>query len=286
LARLVIVTHEFDEFARWPGLPWGRKRTPYTLHDVLRHFEAMGHSWRVSKGPNAVPGDAALLHVDCTFVGEEYLALRSRYERTINFAVSDSSKRTISRLLLKPGDCWDGRVIVKSNLNYRGILEDTHNRRAARAGRLPPHPGVRRTEQYLVLDSIEQVEDDIWNDPDLVVERFLPEVDDDGGFVIRTWVFMGSRERCTRMVTPTWIGKAGNAIRFEADRVPEPLRAERARLNFDYGKFDFVMHRGEPVLLDANRTPGSAKRIESVMKAGARNLAEGLDELIRAASSR
>ena len=34
----------------------------------------MGHSWRVTRGPAVVPGDAALLHVDCTVVSEDYLA--------------------------------------------------------------------------------------------------------------------------------------------------------------------------------------------------------------------
>ena len=40
------------------------------------------------------------------------------------------------------------------------------------------------------------------------------------------------------------------------------------------------MHDGEPVLLDANRTPGVARAIESLVKEGARNLAEGLNELM------
>jgi hypothetical protein len=41
-----------------------------------------------------------------------------------------------------------------------------------------------------------------------------------------------------------------------------------------------VMHGGEPVLLDANRTPGVAAAILPLMKAGAPALAQGLAELI------
>ena len=37
--------------------------------------------------------------------------------------------------------------------------------------------------------------------------------------------------------------------------VPEALRRRRAELKFDYGKFDFIMENGAPVLLDANSTP-------------------------------
>jgi hypothetical protein len=29
----------------------------------------------------------------------------------------------------------------------------------------------------------------------------------------------------------------------------------REALGFDYGKFDYVEHDGEPILLDANKTP-------------------------------
>jgi hypothetical protein len=28
-------------------------------------------------------------------------------------------------------------------------------------------------------------------------------------------------------------------------------------MGFDYGKFDYVMQEGQPVLLDANKTPGA-----------------------------
>jgi Flp pilus assembly protein CpaB len=41
------------------------------------------------------------------------------------------------------------------------------------------------------------------------------------------------------------------------------------------------MRAGEPVLLDANRTPGVAVTLSQMIKAGHRNLAEGLDLLIR-----
>ena len=135
-----------------------------------------------------------------------------------------------------------------------------------------------------MLDSLGDVEDRVWNDPSRVVERFVPEVDDDGGFVLRTWVFMGGRERCTRMVTSDRISKAANVLRYDPIEVPPELRRERERLQFDFGKFDFVMQGSTPVLLDANRTPGVATAIRPLMKAGARNLADGLHELLTAAA--
>ena len=282
MASLVIVTHEFDAFAyRLPQAP-EKVVSPYLLFDVLRHLETMGHSWRVATGASPLPGDAALLHVDSTIVHEEYLALRSRYACTINFGTADISKRKVSRSLLNEDDSWDGPVIIKANLNNSAIMEDIHNRKALRLGRSVPHPGVSRCAEYRVVSSLRNVPEGVWEDPALVVERFVPEPADEGdGFVLRTWVFMGPRERCTRMVTPTSLSKAGDVIRYEAIQVPPELRAERERLKFDFGKFDFVMHDGAPILLDANRTPGVAAAIRPMMKAGARNLAEGLNALLK-----
>jgi hypothetical protein len=56
---------------------------------------------------------------------------------------------------------------------------------------------------------------------------------------------------------------------------------ERSRLGFDYGKFDYVMHEGRAVLLDANSTPGISSRTEQLILS-ADELARGLEEWIRA----
>jgi hypothetical protein len=52
------------------------------------------------------------------------------------------------------------------------------------------------------------------------------------------------------------IVKAGNRTRHEyLKEVPVELRAIRKRLGMDFGKFDYVIFNGEPVLLDVNKTP-------------------------------
>jgi hypothetical protein len=275
MATLVIVIHEFDVFAFRRG-PRERIRSPYMLFDVLPHLESCGHAWRVTKGAQQVDGDIAMLHVDSTVVSEEYLALGAHYPRTINFGTGDISKRKVSRNLLQPNDDWDGPVVVKADLNRNGLMEVLHNQRAEEMGQPAPHPGVVSPGHHRLVDRLQDVEDEVWADPSLVVEKFLPERDEDGGFVVRTWVFLGKRERCTRLVYSDWLGKADATLRYEAVEVPEALRAERARLNFDYGKFDFVIHDGEPVLLDANRTPGIATAVRERIKEGALNLTAGL----------
>jgi hypothetical protein len=222
-----------------------------------------------------------MLHVDSTIVDEEYLALGSNYAGTINFGTADISKRKVSRALLAKGDSWDGQVVVKANLNSGGNMEDNHNQIAARKGFPPPHPGITKSPPYQVFERLADVPEITWEDPTLVVEKFIPEPDPEGGFALHTWVFLGSRERCTRMVTESPISKAGDVLRYAPVEVPEKLREERERLGFDYGKFDFVMHEGVPVLLDANRTPGFAQAIMPLIVEGGPKLAAGLDELIR-----
>jgi hypothetical protein len=274
VATLVVIIHEFDRFVL-------RDHTsPYLLYDVLKHLQSFGHKVRIGRGLEAERGDAALLHVDATIVEREYLDLGSRYPLALNFGTGDISKRRVSRFLLAKDDPWDGPVIVKANYNNGAVIEDLHNRRAARAAKPLPHPGVSIGRPYKVFDSIAEVPEDAWSDAALVVERFLPERDEEGYFALRTWVFMGQRERCTRMITSDRISKAANVIRYDPVEVPAQLRAERERLGFDFGKFDFVIHGGEPVLLDANRTPGTARAIRSLMEKGAPNLAEGLHGLL------
>jgi hypothetical protein len=282
MARLVVVTHKFDIFKYRIGGPQAPVTSPYLLFDVLRHLQALGHTSVVTRGPRPLPGDVAMLHVDSTIVDEEYLALASRYAATINFRTRDISKRRVSRSLLSKGDDWDGKVIVKGNLNSGGYMEANHNEIALKFGFPQPHPGISKSPPYQVHERLKDVPEEVWNDKTLVVEKFIPEPDADGGFALHTWVFIGSSERCTRMVTSSDISKAGDVLRYAPVEVPPQLRAERERLGFDFGKFDFVMRDGEQVLLDANRTPGVAIAIRPLMEAGAPKLAEGLDQLIKA----
>lgn len=285
MARLTIITHEFDDFVRWRLRPWPRRQPYYELYKILKQFEKFGHSWRITEGPNPIPGDAALLHVDSTFVDENYLALRSHYPRALNFGTADISKRTVSSQCLTPRSDWSGPVVVKSDLNYRGLPEKKHNQRALRAGRPLPHPNAKWVDEYRLLDRLEDVPDYIWSDPSLIVERFLPEIDTDGNYVYRTWMFMGRYEYCNKFVGSDWLVKGETIISHEFTHVPDELRIERERLNFDYGKFDFVIHDGVPFLMDVNRTTGIAAQCDHIMMRKARILAEGLHELVTGRST-
>ena len=59
-----------------------------------------------------------------------------------------------------------------------------------------------------------------------------------------------------KIVSTDPIVKSRNVIRMEMlQDVPDEVREHRHALNLDYGKIDYVMHDGRPVVLDANKTP-------------------------------
>jgi hypothetical protein len=71
------------------------------------------------------------------------------------------------------------------------------------------------------------------------------------------WYFLGGRDCVSTFLSREPVVKLATVVeRLPLHReVPEAMRRRRAELKFDYGKFDYVIADGEPVLLDANRTP-------------------------------
>src|SRR6266702_6431602 len=70
-----------------------------------------------------VPADLLLIHVDLSVVPDEYLEFASRYPIALNNGVKDIRKSQISTNLVKQGDAYSGKVIVKTNLNFEGSPE-------------------------------------------------------------------------------------------------------------------------------------------------------------------
>ncbi|RVD53327.1 MAG: hypothetical protein EOS46_29590 [Mesorhizobium sp.] len=280
MTRIAVITHEFDRFERRRG-PLLRRDSPYMLFDLLEELKRRGHSVRILSGTSAKPeADIAVLHVDATVTPPEYVEYARAFPFCLNVGAADISKRRVSGAVIGRDDDWPGPVIVKSNLNNLGMREQSLNRRSRRAGKPEPFPGVELIEGYHVCTSLSDVAPAVFDRRDLVVEKFIPEPEPDG-FGARFWTFCGERERCTRHVSPQSLVKGDDTIRREPVSVPEELRALRRELGFDYGKFDFVMHEGRAVLLDANKTPGGARNLSAFLAAGNANLADGFEGLIR-----
>lgn len=277
MASIVVLAHQYDRLAKRRF--FGDSSRNYLLMMVLDELRRRGHAYRIVHGPDRrAKGDVALLHVDTTVVEPAYLDCAAGFARCLNGGVGDISKRAISQAVVSPGDGWEGAVIVKSNLNCAGFPEQRVNRRARRSGARPPFPAARVTPEYKVYEHSSLAPASAFDDPHLLVERFMPESVDDG-FGMRHWIFCGDYDFCGLFVSKERLVKGSGIFRSEPAPVPEDLRALRRKLGFDYGKFDFVMHGGRSYLVDANRTPGGTPKAGYFPTAA--GLADGFESIIR-----
>ena len=270
----------------------------YLIQLLLERLQAQGVRIAVvGSGTAFVPADLAILHVDLSVVPESLRELVIKYPKVINGRVLDIRKRRFSELLIGSADESVGPVLVKTNLNYGGKPELLHlvdirlpsgaDRDEARARALwresrRPWRTRRVLDAYQVYESPAQVPGDVWRNPRLVVERFVPEVRD-GMYCCRHWLFLGACEvgRMTLSHDP--------AVRLDGrpapldEPVPEALRSLRRQLGFDYGKFDYSVVDGHAVIYDVNRTPGRRDAVHHLDTVD--RLLPGLVEIFDKASS-
>jgi hypothetical protein len=273
MTHIVLITHTYDDF----------RSRKFLLGTLASRWVDAGHDVSVTAGLGDWPaGDIAIMHLDISVTPAAYSAACERYPIVVNAAATDIRKTRVSRNLVQRDDGWTGPVIIKTDLNFSGLPEMQAAQKFKRDGKpadLAPGPIVSTTQPYPILPSPAEVPDPVWDNPGLVVERFLPERDAKG-FWLRVWVFFADRERCTRYCSADPIVKSAAVIAREAVPVPEELRAERERLGFDYGKFDFVVRDGKAILFDANRTPSAPPPSREIDASNA-HLAGGLQSLLR-----
>ncbi|MGD0769774.1 MAG: hypothetical protein ABSB42_16445 [Tepidisphaeraceae bacterium] len=275
--HIVILTHQHDEFDQMTHL----------LHGVCQVWRENGIKVTVLRGVGPrVEADLAILHVDVTVVPDEYIQFMRLYPVAINPTVKDISKRHISANLVHRGDGYEGPVIVKTNRNYGGGREAEMAQQSswfakyARALRRRL-PWSLRAEldvwEYPIFDSVSQLPRAVWHNPDLIVDRFLPERRD-GFYCMRSWIFLGDAEENNLMYANQPIIKSKVAVRIEEAQVPDELRKMRRELGFDFGKFDYGIVDGRVVLYDANRTPAVRSMTDNLPTF--RLLAKGIDSFL------
>jgi hypothetical protein len=266
-----------------------------TLSIIAREYWApLGHRFLVHRGlKTPPPADLAIPHVPLTHLPPRYAALSSRYPRAINGAVADVSKRRIATDLVTADDSYTGAVMVKTDLNHAGVAERLLRRRkrglrarllTAMERRLPPHWFGRLPQgRYMVFERKTDVPDWVWRSRGLVVQPLHVERRGDL-YALHQWYFLGSHECVSTFLSRDPVVKLSSVVErlpLHQD-VPEAIRRRRAGLKFDYGKFDYVVSNGVPILLDANNTPneglGEQKnpRVLAICKALAGGLAEFL----------
>ncbi len=209
------------------------------------------------------PADLAILHVDLTVVPPAYRALGAGYAQVLNGQVSDIAKRRVADGLVRPGDGYDGPVVVKTDLNHAGESE----RRLRQAGeggalarlrdRLPPRwRGLPPGGDYRVYARTAAVPRWVWRNPALVVQRLFVERHG-AHYALHQWLFLGKAGIVSSMLGTEPLVKWSNKVGFLPlhNEVPEEIQQRRRDLGFDFGKFDYVIDGGRARLLDANTTP-------------------------------
>jgi hypothetical protein len=262
-----------------------RDLSMYAITFLAKFWRQDGNRVRYLFGTRKfVPADLLLIHVDLSIVPDEYLEFASRYPIVLNRAAKDIRKSQVSTNLVRRSDLYSGQVIVKSDLNYEGSPEQILRRNLSRWRRLLPSRFVPdnadsssfgATFGYRIYDSLAEVPRADFERNDVVVEKFLPEKEGNL-FFIRDYHFLGDCSTCTRLASTDPIVKDQTAVPIEEiDPHPEIVEA-RKRLNFDYGKFDYVLHDGRPVLLDTNKTTGAFRVSSRELNARRRHRANGI----------
>ncbi|MEM8749313.1 MAG: hypothetical protein AAGF28_03370 [Pseudomonadota bacterium] len=276
--RIVVLVSDMDRFSVVDDEHDPQRK--YMLEKVLHFARELGHEVIVHRGMSEIPeADIAILHVDLSVVDEAYAAACKSARYVINGAVRDITKRNISKQLLARDDPWDGQVIVKSDLNCGGGPEFKQWKRSrGLLSRLSLR--TKATDDYSVYANASAVPSAMWDHPDYVVERLLTEQTDDG-WVLRVWIFMGEAEFTRKLIGSEPVVKGRSIFKVEGpSEIPDELRDYRARVGFDFGKFDFCICDGRPVLFDTNKTPGVFHVPHG--DDGTRSLADGLIALANA----
>lgn len=229
----------------------------------------------------ATPADVILVHVDLSVVPDEYLRFAAQYPIALNHRVRDIRKSATSTNLVRPGDGWEGPVIVKSDLNFGGNPERTVQQTKLQrvltrlVARVRPSPLANR-EKYALFEHAGEVPSKWFAKEGIVVERFLPELEN-GLYHLRMYQFLGDRWTCTRIASEQPVIRANVSVGVEQVELPPEVPAWREQLGIDYGKLDFVVHDGEVVLLDVNKTTGASRHMaDEALRRMRRHFAEGL----------
>jgi len=249
--------------------------TGYLIHALSDRWKTMGLRVTVLGTPAFVPARLLIPHIDATVRPADYEAFLNRYALVLNRGVTDVSKSGLSENLISRDSAHSGPVIVKTNRNYGGLPErragDASGRRSlarrllsrwkALSGASPSGVAWDRVEwletsSYPVFRNLREVPRGVFENPHLVVERFTPEMEGDLYCVRYAYVF-GRREITLRLKSRRPVIRGANAEACEEVEGSPELAPWRRRLGLDYGKIDFVVRGGQPVLLDVNPTPAA-----------------------------
>jgi len=268
MKKIAIIFHSNDE-----------KRTHlYAITYLANFWKQEGIEVNFIYGPEHFRyADIAILHIDLSIVPDNYLAFAKKYPYTLNRKVRDIRKSTFSKHILLLDNKYEGKVIIKSNLNYAGLPEriftnqernltcSVIQKRISELKKKVLYSRFLRNDyeiqfnspnDYIILDSPEFVPKQWYKREDIVIEQFLPEFDGEH-YCVRNYFFLGDQSVCILRKSTHPIVNQSSTVSIETVQVHREIEALRRKLNFDYGKFDYVVHNNIPILLDVNKTTGA-----------------------------
>lgn len=230
----------------------------WAIDDFVGHWRNDGLDVEYLFGTeHRVPARILLVHVDLSVVPDEYLEFAAGYERVINGTVRDIRKSTYSTLQIGPDSDYDGPVIVKSDYNCAFLGERILWSRGTELDVEPsyPHP-ISSQLDYRLYRRASAVPRAIAEHPSTIVERFAPEWER-GLYHTRCYHFLGPVWTCVRLAAREPIVLGRNAVSSEDVEPPASVVQVREKMGLDYGKIDFVISDGQPIVIDINKTTGS-----------------------------
>ncbi|MES2981638.1 MAG: hypothetical protein V4727_04930 [Verrucomicrobiota bacterium] len=208
------------------------------------------------------PSDMIILHVDLTVVPDEYIQAVASHPLVINRNVKNISKRFYSELILEESSEYSGEVIVKTDANFGGRNEFKIQGDKNKTQQKEDWEFKEYLNDYPIYSNLKEVPNGVWKNPKLIVEKFLPEIDQNGNYLLRIWAFFGDQEIHYVNYSGEKVIKSWNKNGYQMipnEQIPIELRKIREKMEIHYGKFDYVMKNGKPILYDVNKTPGGGR---------------------------
>ncbi len=288
--KIVIIQHQNDH-AGESGV--------YFIEMIARCWREAGHHVVFLNGVQEnIRADLALLHVNLSVVPREYVEYAKQFPIVLNEKITDIRKRTISRQLVSRDEDYDGPVIVKTDLNCAGLPEANIYKMA-----VPKRRSVMRfwrffvrkarnlaiklqmvesgtnrlvqteyRETFQIFKNKNRVPKYIWSDKNWIVEKFMPEMGN-SKFVVRNAYFLGGKMIGYKNYSADPVVKDEEEAGSEVVSIPNEIVQFQNEIGLDYGKIDYVIHDGNPVILDVTKTMGGAFGVDA-----ATILADGLED--------
>lgn len=249
----------------------------YLLHGLIAEWRKMGLDVEIIYGVrHPIRENLLIPHLDMTITPLEYRCFLEQHTNVLNPRLFDISKSRISHHLVKKEDAYYGPVIVKTDRNCGGLPERklvvphripwhmlakilhrlkkqiSERRRSAsvRWGRL----SFLRPADYPVFHSLQDVPAAVFQNKNLVVEKFLPERNGNY-YCVRLYYCFGDKEICLWRRSETPVVKGFLPVAIQEVEVPDEIHTLRRELNLDYAKIDFVVRDDRVIVFDINRTP-------------------------------